>query len=73
MKKLIWCEIWFHDKIFASNVPELVAKFSCLGDAMIFFNQFYPRYADRDCSVTLIRGKTILTQREFEVPTTEKE
>lgn len=70
--KIIWSEIWFHDKTFQNNIPELVAKFFYLGDARLFFNQFYPRYSDRDCSITLRQGNAILNQIVFEVPRKEE-
>ena len=64
--RIKWCEIWFHDKTFKNNIPEIVAKFVHPGDTRLFFNQFYPRYADRDCSITLTQGPTVLHQIVFD-------
>jgi len=64
--RIKWCEIWFHDKTFKNSIPEIVAKFVHPGDARLFFNQFYPQYSDRDCSITLSQDSTILHQIVFE-------
>lgn len=62
-----WIEVWFHDKTFKSNIPEIIAKFLCEGDARLFFNQFYPRYSDRNCSISISQGNTILHQIVFDI------